>query len=138
MKKIKLVSNYLIAIFALYFPSLVSAQGLIDANKVDIAAKTSDFSSSAGFSEASLGAVVATVIKTALSVLALLFLVLTIMAGFQWMNAGGNEEVVKKAQSSFKNAIIGLVIVLAAYTITYFIFNNLPFSIGGSPTAIPG
>lgn len=138
MKKIKFISNYLIAIFALYFPSLVGAQGLIDGNKIDIAAKTSNFSSTVGFSEASIGAVVATLLKTALSILALLFLVLTVMAGFQWMNAGGNEEVVKKAQSSFKNAIIGLVIVLAAYAITYFIFNNLPFSMGGSPTAIPG
>lgn len=136
MKKIKLITIYLGTLFALYFPSFVKAQNLVEGEKMQ--KLSTEFSNTAGFSGATIGGVVATILKTALSILALIFLVLTVMAGFQWMNAGGNEEVVKKAQSSFKNAIIGLVIVLAAYTITYFVFNNLPFSMSGSgATAVP-
>ncbi len=137
MKKIKLILNYLITPSFLFIPSLVKAQRLIDGTEMKNV--STEFSNVAGFSSATIGGVVATIIQAALSLLALIFLVLIIMAGFKWMNAGGNEEEVKKAQTSFKNAIIGLVIVLAAYTITYFVFNNLPFSMGGSGAiAIPG
>jgi ABC-type phosphate transport system auxiliary subunit len=56
-----------------------------------------------------------------------------IVAGFQWMTAAGNETKVEKALSMIKTAVIGLIIVLAAYAITYFIFTYLPFS--GTGTA---
>ena len=37
------------------------------------------------------------------------------------MTAGGNDEQVKKSQERLKNAVIGLVIVLAAYAISILI-----------------
>ncbi|MFA5420946.1 MAG: pilin [Patescibacteria group bacterium] len=79
--------------------------------------------------------VVASVINLALSMLAILFVILIIISGYQWMTAGGNEEQVKKAQSRMKNAIIGLVIVILAYAITAFVFQNLP---GGGGVNDPG
>jgi len=83
---------------------------------------------SAGFSDVSLGYVIAMLIKGSLSVLGLIFIILMILAGFRWMNSGGNEETIKKAQQTIKNSLIGLIIVLAAWSITYFVFNVLPFS----------
>lgn len=76
--------------------------------------------------------IVAVIIKTILSILGVIFVILMIFSGFQWMTAGGNEDQVKKSQSRIKNAVIGLVIVILAYSITAFIFKNLPS--GGSST----
>lgn len=42
----------------------------------------------------------------------------------------------KKAQGSLKNAVIGLIIVLAAYAITYSVFTYLPFA--GNLTSTAG
>jgi len=63
---------------------------------------------------------IARVINIALGFLGIIFLALTIFAGFQYMMAGGNEEKVKKATSLLTNAIIGLVIILVAWAITRF------------------
>lgn len=65
--------------------------------------------------------IIAIVIKAFLGLLGVIFVILIIMAGFKYMTAGGNEEKVKQAVSQIKNAIIGLLIVLAAYSITVFI-----------------
>lgn len=67
--------------------------------------------------ETSLAANIGVIINTVLSLLGILFIVLIIVGGFQWMTAGGNEEDVKKAQNRIKNAVIGLVIVVSAYAI---------------------
>lgn len=85
-------------------------------------------------STASVGSIIAAIIRTALGLLAAIFLVLMIFAGVQWMTAAGNESKIGKAQETIKAALIGLIIVLAAYAITYFVFRYLPFtgSTGGS------
>ncbi len=76
--------------------------------------------------------VVAIVIKSFLGLMGLIFVILIIVSGFQWMTAGGNEEEVQKATARIRNAVIGLVIIVAAYAITYFVFANLPGGGGGS------
>jgi len=65
------------------------------------------------------------IIQYALGFLGLLFLILIISGGYQWMTAGGNEESIGKAKKRIINATIGLVIVLTAYIITSFIFASL-------------
>ncbi len=63
------------------------------------------------------------IINVVLTILGILLLVLIMYAGFQWMTAGGNEDQVKKAKTTLKNAIIGLVIVLLSWSITRFMLN---------------
>ena len=92
---------------------------------------------SGGMGQASVGSIIATIIQAALGLLAAIFLALMIFAGFQWMTASGNETQVKKAQDTIKTAVIGLIIVLAAYAITYFVFKVLPFS-GGTLGGVNG
>jgi hypothetical protein len=60
-----------------------------------------------------------------LSFVGVIFLILTIYAGLMWMTAQGNSGQVDKAKDLLINAVIGLVIVTAAYSITIFIGNNL-------------
>ena len=49
-----------------------------------------------------------------------IFLILTIYAGVLWMTASGNDEKVKQATSILKSSLIGLIIVVSAYSITSF------------------
>jgi hypothetical protein len=48
-----------------------------------------------------------------------------IIAGFRWMTAGGKEETVTNAKKNISNAVIGLVVILFSYAVTYFVFNIL-------------
>lgn len=93
-------------------------------NQLDTAANSSWSSKPAN--STSLSGIVAIVIKAFLGLLGIIFLVLIIYAGFEWMTAQGDEEKVTKAKDTLTRAIIGLVIIIAAYSITYFVFNALP------------
>lgn len=72
------------------------------------------------------------IINVILTVLGLIVVVLIIFAGFKWMTAAGNEEAVKKAQGIIKNAVIGLLIILLAWSVTLFIMRRLAAISSGS------
>jgi hypothetical protein len=61
------------------------------------------------------------VIGALLAFVGVLFLVLMIYGGFTWMTARGNDQEVSKAKDLITSAVIGLIIVLAAYAITAYI-----------------
>ncbi len=69
--------------------------------------------------------IVGMIINTLLSVTGLIFIVLTVFAGFNWMTSQGNDEKIKKSQDSLKSSVIGLIVTLSAWTIWNFIFTNL-------------
>jgi len=79
----------------------------------------------------SLSWIIADIIETILGFLGVIFVILIIYAGFLWMTAGGNEEKIKKAKGLITNATIGLLIVLAAYTITHFVIKYIFEATGG-------
>ena len=68
---------------------------------------------------------IANVINFVLGLLGIIALILVIYAGFLWMFAGGDSTKVDKAKSLLLNAVIGLAIILAAYSITTFVFEAL-------------
>jgi len=72
-----------------------------------------------------LSSKVGSVVGIVLSFVGVIFLILMIFAGLTWMTASGNQEKVTKAKDLMINAIIGLVIVMAAYAITSFVGNRL-------------
>lgn len=96
----------------------------------------SDFTAKVGaaaeFTPVTVGTVIAALIQASLGLLAIIFVILIVLSGFRWMTAQGNEENIKKAQDTIRTALIGLVIILAAWSITYFVFTYLPFSGGSS------
>lgn len=65
--------------------------------------------------------IIADIIKTVLSILGIIFLVLMVAAGFMWMTAGGEEKKVEKATGIIKTAVIGLGLVLISYSLTLFV-----------------
>lgn len=93
----------------------------------DIGNNTNALGVSAGYDQsATVGSVVAIVIKSLLGLLGVIFVVLLIVAGFNWMTANGDEAKIEKAKDTIRTAVIGLIIVVSAYAVTYFIFANLP------------
>lgn len=137
MKKIINIFVLVFLFFTLIVP-ITSAQLLNSTSQTanDIQTQTNKAAGLAGLSQNSVGTIAAVIIQAFLSLLGIIFIVLIIIAGYKWMVAAGNEEQIKKSQATLKTAIIGLIIVLGAYAITYFVFNNLPFG-GGSDMPNP-
>lgn len=71
------------------------------------------------------------IIQIALSFLGAIAIIIIMYAGFLWTTSGGDEEKITKAKSILKNAIIGLIIILASWGITTFILSRLLEAIGG-------
>ncbi|MBU0625044.1 hypothetical protein KKF05_01735 [Patescibacteria group bacterium] len=69
--------------------------------------------------------IIGSIINAALGLLGVILVVLLIYGGFLWMTAGGNTENVDKAKKLITNAIIGIIIVLAAYSISYFVLQRI-------------
>lgn len=137
MKKqlIKLFCLSLVIFSSLNVSVQVSAQSASSSNQSlaeTIGGPAETMQGSAGLSDVTIGVIVAAVVKAALGLLGIIFLIIIIFAGYRWMTASGNEEAIKKAQDAIKRGIIGLVIVILAYAITAFIFNQLPFDGFGS------
>lgn len=51
----------------------------------------------------------------------MIFVSLIVYAGYIWLTAAGLEEPINKAKSIITNAVVGLVIILSAYVISYAI-----------------
>jgi len=67
------------------------------------------------------------------SLLGLIFMILTIYAGIKWMTAQGNNSQIGEAKDTLTRAIIGLVICIVAYGITYFVINMFQGNSQGGP-----
>jgi hypothetical protein len=116
---------------------LASAQVLVNTNQPGgLEDLTNITAKNANFGTVSVGQVVATTIRAVLSFLGIVFIILMIVAGWRWMTAQGNEEAVTQSKDSIRTAIIGLIIVLAAYAITYFVFKYLPFGGASQPPVV--
>lgn len=118
-----------ILIFAaliLLAPQLSLAQNLQNAFSIDekegpveTVAKTSGYDTSSEDVNYYIGYIISTII----SFVGVIFLILTIYAGYLWMMAKGDEAQITKAKGILTTAITGLAIVLLAYAITFYIFN---------------
>lgn len=65
------------------------------------------------------------IVGTALSFVSVIFFILMIYGGFLWMTARGNSDQEGKARDTIFGAVIGIIIVLAAYALTTFVFSSL-------------
>jgi len=70
---------------------------------------------------ATLPQVIGTVIRAALTLVGVIFLILMVYGGYLWMIARGNDELIQKAKDTIRSAIIGIIIVVGAYAITDYL-----------------
>ncbi len=90
--------------------------------------QSKSFLQNSGFnSSTNAQSIIGLVIQAFLSLLSIIFIILILYAGFNWMTAGGDEKKVEDAKGTIQRAVIGLVIIIAAFAITYFVFNALPY-----------
>jgi hypothetical protein len=85
----------------------------------------------AGVQTADIPTIAASVIKALLGLVGMVFFILFIYGGVQWMTAAGNEEKIRKAKKLIINAVIGIAIITLAYTFTYFISQAIETGGGG-------
>jgi len=71
-------------------------------------------------------------IKVFVGLLGIVFLILTLYAGFLWMTAAGDAKKVDKAKSILTSSVIGLAICLSAYTITTFVIAQIQYTQQGT------
>ncbi len=132
MKMLSIISKiFFLSLGGLFSaPKISKAVGLGDAfqtsnnsneDPLDAAASNMGFNTN----QTGINPVIAVIIQTALSFLGIVFIVLIVYGGYLYMTAHGNEQQVEKAQSLLRAAIIGLIIVVAAYAISYFVVNRL-------------
>lgn len=80
----------------------------------------------------------ANLVKQLLLLIGVIFVVLVIYAGALWMTSGGEEEKIKKAKNTIARAGVGILIVLASYSVALYVERKLldavwkqPFFRGG-------
>ncbi|MBI4090883.1 MAG: hypothetical protein HY422_02565 [Candidatus Komeilibacteria bacterium] len=76
---------------------------------------------------------IAKIVRAILGFVGIVFVVLIIIGGIQWMTSGGNEKKIEEAKKRIVNATIGLVIILAAYSIALSITKWLQGATSGKP-----
>ena len=63
-------------------------------------------------------------INTAMIFLGIIAVGIILIAGFKWMTAGGSDDKVGEAKKLMTSGVIGLIIILSAWGIAYFILEN--------------
>jgi cytochrome bd-type quinol oxidase subunit 2 len=72
-----------------------------------------------------LPALVGQIINIFLSIMGVLFVILMVYGGYTWMTSYGAEQKVTKAKNLIVDAVIGLIIIMAAFAISNFIIGRL-------------
>lgn len=112
----------LLVFLTLLIPVFVFAEGNLSSAKTNLDA----LAAGGGVQDkASLPDLIGTGINVALSLVGMIFLILMVYAGYLWMIAQGEEEKVATAKKIITACIIGLVVVLSAYAITYLVTSRL-------------
>lgn len=113
MKKIALLSLMLVASAMLF---LSPALAVNDVDPLGLS-----HGREAGLGEADVRDTVGNIINIGLSLLGTVALVLVVYSGFLWMTAAGNDDQIGKAKSILSASVVGLIIILSAYSITRFV-----------------
>ncbi len=77
-----------------------------------------------------IGGVIGNAIGIAIIIAAVLALIYLIWGGISWITSGGDKTALEGARGRITNAIVGLIVVVAAWAIFQFVLNFL----GGSLT----
>ncbi len=110
------------AIVAWAMPFAIYAQG---APNTTIKGRLQNTGTASGYDvaqkEQGIYNIISAVINATLSLMGVIFLALIVYGGYLYMTAGGDESKVEKARSTITRAVIGLLIVILAYSIANFV-----------------
>ena len=80
-----------------------------------------EYGAATGLGSQDIRLTTARIITVALGLLGTICVALIVYAGFKWMTAGGNEDQAGEAKKIIYAAVIGMVIILSAYSIVRFV-----------------
>ncbi|HAM88225.1 MAG: hypothetical protein US83_C0010G0044 [Candidatus Falkowbacteria bacterium GW2011_GWC2_38_22] len=119
--KIKNIFVLMCLVVVLILPYFVFAQSPLD--------KLSDVGVKGGYSgvtsENDLVTNAGKIVSIFFSILGIIFVVLMLYAGYNYMIAAGDQSKVDKALSTIRRAIIGLIITVGSYAISNFVLFKL-------------
>ena len=108
--------------------ALVAGFLFVEPTLADTTANTAIEQLKAGSGEAGYGTdaadpriVASRLIRMFIGVLGVIITYLFVMAGYHFVSSHGNEEKVTKARKMMQGAVIGLIIILASFSISYFL-----------------
>lgn len=84
-----------------------------------------------------IGKLISAVIGLVLIIAALVFFFMLVVGGLQWMLSGGDKTATEAARGRITAALIGLVIVFAAWAIVKLVEQFLGIVIISGPISIP-
>ncbi len=96
-----------------------------DAFGLDETAKSTTVFSTAVTTKKTLPTLVGDILGIALSLTGLVFLGFAVYGGFRWMTAHGDTKSVSEGRDTLIDATIGIILVMAAYVITNFLFSTV-------------
>lgn len=119
----KLITAVFVGCFMFFGNQFVSAEGPTVGSVLEDVRSTASYKGVAienmknGYSAALVGRF----IGVFLGIMGVIFTVLFVYAGYLWFSAGGDAAALTKAKEIMMRAVIGLIIVVSAYVITYFV-----------------
>jgi len=85
--------------------------------------------------ESDVASAIGGLVASALAFVGVIFFILVLYAGFTWMLARGDSGKIDKAKTVLEDAVIGMLLVSAAYAIANFMFGTV---VGGGKCAAVG
>jgi len=88
------------------------------ADRLQSIAQTAEYNTAQSFSPAIL---IVNIITYVLGFVGLIFLIMILWSGTKMIFAGGNEQEIDEAKTRLKNAVIGFIVIVLAFTILMFV-----------------
>ena len=141
--KNKKVLTFVLMVMAFFCLTLIGGEVLAQTDAItEIQTGVDIIEEPLGLPSTDIRIIITNIIRYALGLIGIIMLVLMMYGGFLWMTAGGNEEQIGKAKKVLRNAIIGLVLILSAYSIVLFVIRMLGIGDGvggiGGKAGAPG
>jgi len=124
--KIALLSVIFFSFISTSFVALAEEMGPPKPNSVELKDNLRALGDTAGYitegvDEFTLAEQIGKYISVFLSILGIIFIILVIYAGYNWMTAMGDSGKADKAKDTLWRAVIGLIIIVGTYAIWEFI-----------------
>lgn len=122
-----LSASFLLAanVFALSLGDAFETKNQNASDPLDTVAWNAGYNISSGQNSATPEKIISLIINTILSILGIVFMSLMIYGGYTWMTAMGDQSKAGKAKDLITAAVIGVILVVAAYAISYFVTSAL-------------
>ncbi len=117
-----------------YSPNEVNTDSVTPSANIILLKNLKIFGQDAGMSSTDPRLIIARLVKMAMGFVGIIVLIMILGSGLMWMTAGGDEEKTSQAKRTLFNAIIGLLIMLSAYSIVTFVLNTITTASGTSST----